>query len=142
VIAVDTNILVYAHREELAKHDAARRALTALAEGTEPWFLPVFCVAEFLRIVTHRRLFDPPYAAGEAGEALRRVLESPSVRLLTPGDAYADLLFEAVREANATGNVVFDAQIVAVCREYGVDVLLTEDRDFERFKGLTLRRLA
>jgi len=60
VIAVDTNILVYAHREELALHQRARTALQQMAEDVEPWVLPVFCVAEFLRVVTHPRLFDPP----------------------------------------------------------------------------------
>ena len=141
MIAVDTNLLVYAHREELPKHYAAKRVLIALAESTEPWALPVFCVGEFLRLVTHRRLFDPPFTPAEACDALARVLGSPSLRVLAPGEAYIDLLVDAVREAKASGNVVFDAQIVALCREYGVSVIVTEDRDFERFKGLTLRRL-
>jgi predicted nucleic acid-binding protein len=30
---------------------------------------------------------------------------------------------------------VFDAMIVAVCRETGVDELLTEDVDFRRFRA-------
>jgi predicted nucleic acid-binding protein len=37
---------------------------------------------------------------------------------------------------------VFDAQIVAVCRETGVSELLTEDRDFDRFRNFRTRRLA
>jgi predicted nucleic acid-binding protein len=47
-----------------------------------------------------------------------------------------------VRQGNATGNLVFDAQIVAVCREWGVSTLITEDRDFTRFEGLAIRGLA
>jgi predicted nucleic acid-binding protein len=31
------------------------------------------------------------------------------------------------------GNLAFDAQLVAVCREHGVVEILTEDRDFARF---------
>ena len=36
---------------------------------------------------------------------------------------------------------MFDAQIVALCREHGVDEVLTNDRDFARFDGLRMRRL-
>jgi predicted nucleic acid-binding protein len=44
-------------------------------------------------------------------------------------------------EAGSRGNLVFDAQIVAVCREHGAGTLLTEDRDFRRFSGISVRRL-
>ncbi len=47
MIAVDTNIVVYAHREDLPQYKRALRWLTALAEGKEPWALPVL---SFLRV--------------------------------------------------------------------------------------------
>ncbi|MYF07027.1 MAG: type II toxin-antitoxin system VapC family toxin [Rhodospirillaceae bacterium] len=59
-----------------------------------------------------------------------------------PGPGYPERLREAVVEAGATGNLAFDAQIAALCRDRGVSVLLTEDRDFERFGGLDIERLA
>ena len=61
--------------------------------------------------------------------------------MLCPGSDYPALLMEAVREANAIGNLVFDAQIVALCRESGISRLVTEDRDFDRFKGLDAERI-
>jgi toxin-antitoxin system PIN domain toxin len=139
--AVDTNILVYAHREELPQHRTAYSRLKALAEGDVLWGIPVFCIGEFVRVVTHPKLFDPPYGAGEACEAVERLLEAPSLRVLYPGSGFLSLFAEAVREANAIGNLVFDAQIVAVCRESGVSSLLTEDRDFARFPGFKIRSL-
>jgi toxin-antitoxin system PIN domain toxin len=141
VIAVDTNILVYAHREELVQHRRARTRLVELAQGAARWAIPVFCLGEFLRVVTHPRLFDPPFAIDEACEALGRVLEAPSLVVLTPGERFWPLLAGAAAEAEATGNLVFDAQIVAVCREAGVSALLTEDRDFDRFAGFSTARL-
>lgn len=141
MIAVDTNILVYAHREELAKHEPARERLVQLAEGRSAWALPVFCLGEFLRVITHPRLFDPPFTAREACEAMTRILESPSLSILSPGPGFPELLADAVRESDAVGNLVFDAQIVAVCREHGVSSLLTEDRDFERFRDFGTTRL-
>ena len=141
MIAVDTNILVYAHREELPQHAAARRRLTALAEGDAPWAIPVFCLGEFVRVVTHPRLFDPPHTIDEACAALDRLLESPTVRILNPAERFWAMLAQAVREADAMGNLVFDAQLAALCRENGVSALLTEDRDFDRFAGLRTERL-
>ena len=141
MIAVDTNILVHAHREEAPKHGAAYARVVALAESPSRWGIPVFCIGEFVRVITHPRLFDPPYSAEEACEALTRLLASPSVTVLCPGPDYPALLVEAIREANAIGNLVFDAQIVALCREGGISRLVTEDRDFDRFKDLSTERL-
>lgn len=139
--AVDTNILVYAHVETMPQHQAARARLVALAEGDPLWGIPLFCLGEFLRVVTHPRLFNPPYTVDVACLALDRLLESPSVRILYPGARYWPLLAEALREADASGNLVFDAQIVAVCRETGVSAFLTADHDFDRFLAFRVERL-
>ena len=141
MIAVDTNVLVHAHREESPKHRAAHARVVALAESPARWGIPVFCIGEFARVITHPRLFDPPYTAEEACEALARLLASPSVVVLCPGSGYPALLAEAIRESDAIGNLVFDAQIAAVCRECGISRLVTEDRDFDRFENLRTERL-
>lgn len=138
MIAVDTNILVYAHRTEAPKHDLARKWLLHLAEGDIPWALPVFSLGEFVRVVTHRSIFTPPSTLEQAIAALENLLESPSIRLLNPGPDYFRHLFNLLRSAEASGNLTFDAQIAALCREHGVDTLLTEDRDFKRFHGLRM----
>jgi toxin-antitoxin system PIN domain toxin len=138
MIAVDTNVLVTAHREDLAKHRAALERLTELAVGDLPWAIPVFCIGEFVRVVTHLRLFDPPSTLDEAAAALEGLLKSPTLRILSPGPRYPKLFAEALREADARGNLAFDAQIAAVCREHGTGRLLTMDKDFARFRGLQL----
>jgi hypothetical protein len=101
----------------------------------------VFCLGEFLRVATHPRLLAPPFTVGEACRALGHVLESPSLHVLAPGERFWTLLAEAVSAGDAIGNLVFDAQIVAICREAGVTALLTEDRDFDRFPGFRTARL-
>jgi predicted nucleic acid-binding protein len=98
-------------------------------------------LGEFLRVTTHVRLFDPPHSIEEACLALNRLLESPTLRVLYPGERFWPLLQGALGEAEATGNLAFDAQIVALCRERGVSVLLTEDRDFARFSDFAIERL-
>jgi toxin-antitoxin system PIN domain toxin len=132
MIAVDTNVLVYAHRDHLSQHGRALEWLTYLAEGHLPWAIPVFCLGEFVRVVTHTRIFDPPSSLKQALSALEGLLQSPTLRLLNPGPRYPALFDEMVRAADTRGNLVFDAQIAAVCQEQGVSKLLTLDRDFAR----------
>ena len=107
-------------------------------EGNRPWGVPVTCLAEFVRVVTHRAILDPPSSLEDAIEALQGLLGSSTLRILDPGPRFPELFVEALREASAKGNLAFDAQIVAICRESGVSRLLTFDRDFSRFSGLRI----
>jgi predicted nucleic acid-binding protein len=77
----------------------------------------------------------------DACTALDRILAAPTLHVLMPGARFPALFAAALRNGNATGNLAFDAQIVAVCLESGVRALLTEDRDFGRFTGFTTERL-
>jgi toxin-antitoxin system PIN domain toxin len=139
VIAIDTNILIYAHRSGFPEHRAARNLLTSLSEGSELWGLPIFCLAEFLRVVTHPAILKPPSGLTSARRSLEALLDSPSVRVLLPGDRFPEMLLQTAADAKATGNLVFDAQIVALCRENGVDTIWSNDRDLLRFRGMKAR---
>ena len=136
MIAVDTNVLIYAHRAEMELHQAAKERLVTLAEGDEPWALPVFCITEFLRVVTHTRVFNPPSTVSEALAFIKDVLASPSCTIANPEAAFMSRLEAVVRESDSRGNLIFDAQVAALCREHGIPTILTNDRDFERFKPL------
>lgn len=134
--AIDTNVLIHAHREEMDKHKEALELIHDLAEGDTAWAIPVFCISEFLRIATHSRVFDPPTPLETALTAIEDLIQSPSVCLLFPQDGYWSIFTRVMRQGNALGNIVFDAQIVALCLEHGVQTLVSEDRDMRRFKDL------
>ena len=134
--AIDTNVLVYAYREEMSRHNDARSLIQRLAEGDNPWAIPVFCISEFLRVVTHRRIFQPPTPLEDAVIAIEHLLQSQSVRLLLPGDRYWSIFSSLLRSGRVSGNVIFDAQIVALCLEHGVQTVISEDRDLRGFKGI------
>ena len=139
MIALDTNILVYARRRESPHHVAALKLLKQLAEGDEPWALPWPCIYEFLRVVTHRRVFDPPTPLASALEDVESLLESPSLVLLGEGPSHAAQMSRALLSGQAAGNLVHDAHIAALAIEHGVRELWTTDRDFARFSNLASR---
>ncbi len=129
MIAVDTNILIFAHREEFPQHADAVGRLTELAEGAAPWGVPVFCLGEFMRVVTHRKILTPPSSTQQAAAFIDALLTSDSFRLLLPDTAYWTELRSLVIAQRVSGNLMFDAQIAAICLRHGA-VLLTHDRDF------------
>jgi hypothetical protein len=139
VIAVDTNILVYAHREDAEWHARALDCLTGLAEGAAAWAIPWPCIHEFLAVVTHPRICGPPSPVPAALDQVAAWLESPVLVLLGEGPTHWLTLRTAVETARAAGSLVHDARITALCQEHGVRELWSADRDFGRFAGLRVR---
>jgi hypothetical protein len=133
VRAIDTNVLVYSEVVSSAHHRAARELLVKLAEGAVPWALPWPCVYEFLRVVTHPRVFAPPVPADVAMSDLAQILASPSLVLLSETERHPEILRDMMKASRVTGNLVHDAHIAALCVEHGVSELVTGDRDFGRF---------
>jgi predicted nucleic acid-binding protein len=41
-------------------------------------------------------------------------------------------------ESGVSGNLIHDAHIVALCREHGVDQIVTGDGDFRRFREIEI----
>jgi toxin-antitoxin system PIN domain toxin len=136
VIAVDTNILVYAHREDSPFHDAAFRRVAELAEGAATWAIPWPCVHEFLAIVTHPRIYAPPTPLARALDQVDAWLESPTLALLAESAAHWLTLRAMLAGSRVAGAQVHDARVAALCRQHGVRELWSADRDFSRFAGL------
>jgi toxin-antitoxin system PIN domain toxin len=137
LIAVDTNILIYAHREESPFHKASAGCMTELAEGVAAWAIPWPCLHEFLAIVTHPRIFSPPSTLGEAFDQIDAWLASPSVTLLAESITHLATLRALLLAGRVRGPQVHDGRIAALCRQHGVRELWTADRDFSRFSGVT-----
>ena len=140
MIAVDTNLLVYAHRREARASDAAHALLTELSEGDRPWAIPWPCCYEFLSVVTNRRIWkDDATPADHAWRQLQAWTASPSNRLIGETDDFEDILGRFVQRPHVVGGVVHDARIAALCVAHGVEALLTRDRDFSLFPELRTR---
>ncbi len=138
MIAVDTNLLVYAHRQDNPFHASARQAITRLAEGRASWAIPWPCLHEFLAIVTHPRIYSPPSTPSQAALQIDAWMESPSLLLLAENEAHWPQLRDLVDKVRLQGAIVHDARIAAICMCHGVHEFWSADRDFSRFPGLRL----
>jgi uncharacterized protein len=139
MIAVDTNILVYAHREDSTWHDNAYACVLELAQGRDSWAIPWPCLHEFLAIVTHPRIYSPPSPLEKALDQVQAWVESPSLIVLSEAQDHWPHLQALLRSARATGPKVHDARVAALCIANEITELWTADRDFSHFSRLKLR---
>jgi toxin-antitoxin system PIN domain toxin len=137
--AIDTNVLVYAAQDKSVGHSIAEQEIKELAEGALPWAIPWPCIYEFLRVVTHPMAYHPAIPLQVAIKELRGLLSAPGLILLGETAVHMDVLTKILSESGATGNLVHDAHIAALCLEHGVSELITGDRDFARFPSLKIR---
>lgn len=137
MVAVDTNVLVYAHRRETAEHEIASVLVRGLAEGQNPWAIPWPCVYEFFSVVTHPRIWKQRASSPDrAWSQLAAWLGSPTVRLIGETDDFPVVLANFVRRGRVRGPIVHDARVAAICIAHGSEKLLSRDRDFSLFPEL------
>lgn len=141
MIAVDTNILVHAHRRDASLHERAQSLVRQLAESATPWAVCYHTLVEFYAVVTRRGLWQRPSTPKLAINQIEAWRESPSLRILHDTDHSLGLLQALAAAASVTGGKIHDARITAWCETQGIHKLWTVDRDFSRFPQLRCRNL-
>jgi len=139
VFAVDTQLLVYAHRPTAPQQAATVEVLRRLVASPEPWAIPWPCVHEFLATITRPRYFNPPSTIRLGLDAIDRLGMSGNLHFLGEAEGHLALLAQLCDSGRAVGAIVHDARIAAICLGHGVSELLTADRDFTRFPALRMR---
>ncbi len=140
MIALDTNLLVYAHRRESSFHYPAKELIKELAEGQERWAIPWPCVYEFFSVVTNPKIWKEHATSPlEARSQISAWSLSPSVTFLCETTDFLEVLLPLVGQPRIRGPIVHDARIAALCLVHGVEELLSKDRDFQLFKDLRVR---
>lgn len=139
MIAVDTNILVYAHREDSPWHREAEARLRGLAEGPAPWAIPWPCLHEFIAIVTHPRIYRPPTPLALALDQIEAWRSSPRLALLAEAADHWMELKALAMTGKIAGPQIHDTRIAALCLTHGIGELWTVDRDFSRYPALKTR---
>jgi toxin-antitoxin system PIN domain toxin len=136
-LVIDTNILIYAANQACPEHDDCRRFLLQSAEGGDTCFLPENVIYEFLRVVTHPRVFPKPLRASEALKFLEALVYIANFRVLGATQNHWKCLCALVRElGQPAGNIFFDVHTVALMREHGIRRIASADMDFAKFSGL------
>jgi toxin-antitoxin system PIN domain toxin len=140
VFVVDTNVLVYAADAESPFHPKCRAFLEEARKDPSAWYLTWAICYEFLRVVTHPRVFRRPWTASQAWAFLAALVASPSVGFLAHTDRHAAVAAQVISELPlVAGNQMHDAHTAILMREHGIKTIYTRDTDFHRFPFLEPR---
>ena len=139
MIAVDSNLLVYSHREDSGFHTTAKGLIDSLRHQSAPWAIPWPCVHEFIGIATHPGIYTPASTLSEALGFLDSLFASPQLHLLSESPGYFEKLRGIATAARLKGPRIHDARIAALCLHHGVSELWSADRDFSAFPQLPVR---
>lgn len=138
-VTVDANVLLYASDEASPYHEQARALVEELAAG--PGIVHVFwpTLMAYLRLATHPAVFARPLAPHEAIGNVERLISLPHVQ--TPGEqeGFWERYRDVAEDADARGNVVSDAHVVALMVQNGVRTIWSHDRDLRRFPRIEVR---
>lgn len=135
MLAVDVNVLVYAHRADTEDHLAYLAWLEDARSSEEPLGVSDVVLSGFLRIVTHPKVFVDPTPIGEALEFVRLVREAPASLPLAPGERHWRIFESLCRGTRARGNSLPDAWLAALAIEHRA-TWVTADHGFSRFADL------
>ena len=138
MMLLDVNVLVYAHREDAAQHEAHRSWLEETLASDAAYGIAELVVSGFIRVVTHPRVFVDPSPLDTALEFADAVRARPNCVLVSPGVRHWEIFTRLCRAADARGNLVADAYLAALAIESGSE-WITTDRDYARFPELRWR---
>jgi toxin-antitoxin system PIN domain toxin len=137
LFVVDTNVLLYAADRDAPAHGRCRELIESWRASARAWHVTWPIVYEFLRVITHPRVYRRPWTAKGAMQFVDAMLAAPGLAVLSPTERHAENLSELLRKMPAlAGNVMYDVHTVTLMREHGVRAIYTRDADFHRFPGI------
>ena len=135
----DTNVLVHAAREDSEFHVPCQRRVAEAATGPIDAFLTWNVCYEFLRVITHHRIYPQPWSLQDGCNFLTALLTSPGFSLLLPTPDHLPILLQVAAELpDIRGNLVHDMHTAVLMREHGITQICTLDSDFRRFPFLEI----
>lgn len=136
MIALDTNLLVYAHRAGVREHTSARRAIERASEDPRGWGVALGTVTEFWMNVTHPTSVGGPSSSDQARDFLAALLQDGPGVVWMPREPFWNRLLQLASDRNVSGVRIFDLQIALTAFDNGATEIWTHDRDFAAFPGL------
>lgn len=139
MIALDTNLLVHAHRRDASLHNEAAACIKELAEGRQIWAICFHSLIEFYGVVSHERIWNSPSTPKQIENQIEAWTESHSLRVLTDSSEDLPALLKLANKTKIRGPMIHDARNANCCLCNGIQELWTVDRDFGRFPALKTR---
>lgn len=130
MIALDTNLLIYAHREGSPEHAAAAQAIMAALEDPRGWGICLPSVSEFWSIVTHPKIPGGPSSPNVVNHFFHYLLAEGHGNIWTPGAGFGERLMRWAASLKVRGKRIFDLQIAVIAYEHGAQEIWTHDHDF------------
>ena len=138
MIAIDTNLLIYAHRSAVPEHAASREAIERAASSSRGWGFAAATIAEFWSVVTHPAGLGRPSQPDEARDFVLSLVEDGGARLWQPGPGFGARLLQAAADQALEGTRIFDLQIALTVFDNGATEIWTHDRAFSSIPGLAV----
>ena len=137
MFVVDTNVLVYAANEDADGHGVCRGLVESWCNQTGVWHTTWGILYEFLRVVTHPRVFPRPWLTNEAWSFVESLLASPGLTVLTETARHQEVAAGFLDEHPfVSGNLLFDARTAILMREHGIERVYSRDSDFHKFSSV------
>jgi len=138
MIAIDTNLLIYAHRAGVREHRAAQRAIETAANDARGWGISLASVSEFWSIVTHPAARGAPARPSQAMSFMTSLIESGGMRVWLPRAGFAVRLMQLASDLRVAGVRIFDLQIGLTAFDNGATEMWSHDAAFVRIPGLAV----
>lgn len=135
MIALDSNLLLYAHMPSFSQHERVNRWLDDLFTTAHRIALPWSSILSFLRVATNPRAFSEPASLGQAWAQVDEWLNDQIVWTPSPTSRHRDVLAECLRVPGLRADDVPDAHLAALAIEHGLR-LASADSGFARFPDL------
>ena len=134
MFVVDTNILIYASDRSCPEYKPCKDLLESWRSQSSPWYITWGIIYEFLRVVTHPRVFKKPWNVQGAWRFIEGLLASSGLNILVETYQHPRVFQQILEEVGPiAGNLIFDLHIAALMREHGIEAIYTRDTDFYRF---------
>ena len=138
-MVIDTNVLVYAAKADSPFHTECKEFVDRLIDDPVPSYLTWGVSYEFVRVVTHPRVYEVPWDTQSALSYIHNLLSTGSFFMLSETDRHLDILSRTLAELPAiSGNLMHDVHTTVLMREHGIQEICTRDADFYRFPFLTV----
>ena len=136
MIAIDTNLLVYAHRSLFPEHRKAKASIEKAADNDSGWGIALPSLSEFWTVVTHQRCEGRPSTAEQAEGFLTALIETANIQIFLPNDAFPTSLIITARNLGIQGVRIFDLQIALLSIAAGAQELWTHNAGFVKVPGI------